>query len=190
MTTTEVEVRPIPGFPEYLASSDGSIYGTARNTTRGGKLSPWPQQGGRNLVVVLSINGARYTQRVRRLIAVTFLGEQPPGTALVNLDDDPANNAVDNLAYRPTKASQVGPHNRDKTHCPKNHPLSGDNLASWGPSRRCRTCLSEQRRNGKKPPRKTHCPKNHPFTADNTYLIRGRPRCRRCVADRKAARES
>ena len=32
--------------------------------------------------------------------------------------------------------------NRAKTHCPKGHPLSGDNLLSWSDGRRrCRACM-------------------------------------------------
>lgn len=43
-----------------------------------------------------------------------------------------------------------GQHQRDKTHCPKGHPLSGDNLLTernrcGGICRRCATCRKAQR---------------------------------------------
>ena len=41
--------------------------------------------------------------------------------------------------------------NRNKTHCPKGHPLEGDNVTVWADGkRRCRTCRNEGKK--KKPP--------------------------------------
>lgn len=41
---------------------------------------------------------------------------------------------------------EVGPHNRDKTHCKNGHPLSGDNLKVAERQRVCLTCRRESNR--------------------------------------------
>lgn len=36
----------------------------------------------------------------------------------------------------------AGVHGRFRTHCPKGHPLSSDNVVAYGPHKYCRTCKS------------------------------------------------
>lgn len=73
-----------------------------------------------------------------------------------------------------------GLHHRLKTHCPKGHPYSGDNLYGYmrdgSPRRGCKTCRYEatrKRQESLKKPRlpKTHCPAGHPFNEANTFLL-------------------
>ncbi len=44
----------------------------------------------------------------------------------------------------------VAAQNARKTHCPKNHPLSGGNLRVCGGKRQCRTCSVESQRLGRR----------------------------------------
>jgi hypothetical protein len=38
-------------------------------------------------------------------------------------------------------------HNAEKTHCPRGHPYSGENLVMWRTYRYCRICLRQNQRN-------------------------------------------
>lgn len=73
-----------------------------------------------------------------------------------------------------------------KTHCPRGHPYSGDNLVSNGLVRGCRTCRRRvstlrNRRNGMKPRvLVTHCKRGHPYSGDNLYVHKGDRYCKQC----------
>lgn len=80
-------------------------------------------------------------------------GPIPPGLVLDHLCRVPACVRPDHLEPV-TQAENVrraphlgGAQNRRKTHCPKGHPYSGDNLLRWGDMsrRRCRQCEWERR---------------------------------------------
>lgn len=86
-----------------------------------------------------------------------------------------------------------------KTHCPKGHPYSGDNLfydADGG--RRCRECLHQRniasyRRKHPdsigRPITRTHCPAGHEYTEANTYVDpKGHRHCRTCKNNRRRNR--
>lgn len=108
-----------------------------------------------------------------------------------------ATNAQRGLAGRRT--------NVEKTHCPKGHPYSGDNLivesrpAAGGgvrTNRRCRECARllaldrdyrrrraagmREGRRGPPPGVKTHCVHGHVLDAANTVMYGGRRSCREC----------
>ena len=86
--------------------------------------------------------------------------------------------------------------NKNKTHCPKGHPLKEGNLVLSELKRgrrRCRTCRNaadKKRRNpdGKISPtvlnkQKTHCKNGHPLEGDNllpSYLKRRQRVCKIC----------
>lgn len=89
---------------------------------------------------------------VHQLVARAFIGPCPPGLEVRHKDGNPANNHIDNLEYG-TRADNMqdrlnhgnNPH-RNKTHCPRNHPLEAPNLvirksAKQG-GRTWRSCLA------------------------------------------------
>lgn len=81
-----------------------------------------------------------------------------------------------------------------RTHCPKGHPYSGENLAIKNGTRQCRECTRERDRNR---PRRyaahplakpTHCPKGHEYTESNSLRSPGEGlRCRICRAEKNRA---
>ena len=74
-----------------------------------------------------------------------------------------------------------------RTHCPKGHPYSGDNLyVDPKGHRRCRACAADGRvRHGTPNAAKTHCPKGHPYEGNNLYTTpSGHRRCRTCNRER------
>lgn len=85
--------------------------------------------------------------------------------------------------------------NARKTHCPKGHPYSGDNLLNTSSGRQCRECgrvRSRERARAKYGyvPRPsdpaTHCRAGHAMSGDNLYIDpRGHKHCRRCKQESK-----
>lgn len=81
-----------------------------------------------------------------------------------------------------------GWHNLAKTHCPKGHPLSGENLYSYRNQRHCKKCNSDRSKAKSKHVEyshgrfRTHCLKGHEFTAENVYITpkSGRRQCVTC----------
>lgn len=80
-----------------------------------------------------------------------------------------------------------------KTHCPKGHPYSGDNLYVIPKTgkRTCRACMREareryearireERGTGLPFAERTHCPQGHPYDEENTYMHHGQRHCRAC----------
>ncbi len=91
----------------------------------------------------------------------------------------------------------------ERTHCPKGHELSGDNLYEYMGAKQCKTCHNvnsakyyEGRLSPRAVPRppkppKTHCKNGHPWTPENlyTYLRDGQQAqicgiCRKIAGDR------
>lgn len=82
-----------------------------------------------------------------------------------------------------------------KTHCPKGHPLSGDNLIinSKG-ARVCKTCQRDAQKAWREANRpawrrsegmiKPFCINGHAMTPENTYTYNGKNSCRICILDR------
>jgi len=98
------ELRPVPDWSGYFASSDGHI--SSQKTSRVlRKLSP-SRGGGANrdyLYVTLCRPGEKKRLGVHQIVAATFIAlpENPTGKPLVvrHLDNNPNNNAFSNLAW-------------------------------------------------------------------------------------------
>jgi hypothetical protein len=78
-----------------------------------------------------------------------------------------------------------------RTHCPRGHPYSGENLyiPPSGKGRRCRICAAEndlrlRPRSGERrgPKHKTHCKRGHELSGANVYTPPGAPEFRQCRA--------
>jgi hypothetical protein len=86
-----------------------------------------------------------------------------------------------------------GSFERAKTHCPKGHPYSGDNLVDRADgSRSCRACAKARSLAKRKVgwihynAAKTHCSKGHPFSGDNLYIPpSGKRMCKACRTEGK-----
>ena len=85
------------------------------------------------------------------LVLLAFSGPRNDGLQTRHMDGNPANNTLSNLRYGTAKQNiqdQLvhGTHSTaSNTHCPSNHPYSGENLyVSPRGERRCRTCARDQ----------------------------------------------
>lgn len=97
------ELTPIPGFSRYYATSDGSIY------NRNKKLKPRLHNGYEVLCIYSDIAKKTRNVRVHRLIAITFIGQQPSPKHQINHKDcNKLNNNASNLEWlTPTENMQA-----------------------------------------------------------------------------------
>lgn len=89
---TGTEWRPVPSEPGYWASSLGQIKGPS-----GRVLRSVPKGHGH---LYVTANGNR-SRAVHQLVAEAFIGPKPdePNMVVLHADDDPTNNAPDNLSW-------------------------------------------------------------------------------------------
>lgn len=85
--------KPAHNFPNYCSSSEGEI----KNIRTQRIQKPTPNKNG-CLKVSLYKDRKRYTAKVHRVIAESFLGEHP-GMDVRHKDNDRSNNRPDNLEW-------------------------------------------------------------------------------------------
>lgn len=151
--------RPIPGWDAYEASDLGRVrsldriikFKDGRNAhVKGRLLSLRLHVGTPYRRVGLLQDGRSQRKYVHQLVMMAFVGEAPAGQEVRHLDGNSTNNRLSNLKYG-TKSEnnfdQVthGTHaEANRTHCPKGHPYSGENLYVCPKGRRnCRACKRE-----------------------------------------------
>lgn len=154
------ELRPIPGFPGYLASDDGTIWTQklkGGNNRAAGRLSstPRPLKTHQNkdgyLRVCFDLNGRVFTRFVHCLILETFVGPAPDGTEACHYPDPTrTNNALNNLRWD-TRLENVHDRYRDRPEaaekeCKRCHVIKPigdfyrDRRASDGLHTECKPC--------------------------------------------------
>ena len=90
-----METRTIPGFPYYIATSEGTIFGK-----KGTLLPGWIDPAKGYLVLrVKPSGGGRKPMRIHALVALAFHGPKPSGAHVRHLDGNKLNNCPSNLAY-------------------------------------------------------------------------------------------
>lgn len=151
--------RPIDGYEGYYEVSDqGRVRSLDRQVLgprgdyinlRGRLMTPVAQASG-HLNVNLSKSNVQKSYRVHRLVLLAF-GPPIPGSEyqVMHIDDDPTNNHVKNLRWGTCTDNMrdmcsKGRHRGQvRTHCPRGHELTGNNLVSCELARgrrKCRAC--------------------------------------------------
>lgn len=151
---------PILGYGGYYEVSDlGRVRALARVVTysTGGKRSyPGrilvPFMGPRGYwLVAVSYRSKTSLPAVHSLVAKAFHGPRPEGLECRHLDGDRDNNRVSNLqwgTHSENRLDQIAhgtDTKRNRTHCPRGHPLQEPNLClrQWENGRRaCRSCAA------------------------------------------------
>lgn len=106
----EVEIRPIPGFPDYTISTDGRVFCSIKYGP-GGVNKPrmaiprevvgcHKKSCGGVRVVLRNPDGTKTGRLVDRLVLEAFVGHQPEGWDAFHRDDDKLNNRLANLEWR------------------------------------------------------------------------------------------
>lgn len=109
---------PIPGMDGYEAHPSGSIRSIDRAINIGGKRKHIRMSKGTIMSPCRSSSGymtihsprSNRTVHVHRLIAATFLGEQPRGMMCDHIDGNTLNNAASNLRYVSPRVNSLNNH--------------------------------------------------------------------------------
>lgn len=124
------EWRPIPSCPGYEASNLGRVRSVAFGTPR--VLRPTPMKRG-NYPAFSARNGTRRTIKVHVAVLEAFRGPKGPGQVCRHLNDNPADNRIDNLAWGSPSENgldvvRLGAHHlATKTHCHRGHAFDAEN---------------------------------------------------------------
>lgn len=202
---------PIPGFEaRYEASDAGLIRSLDRviKTKRGSRrlkgriLKPGKLGNTNHRHVVLE---GRVDRTVHSLVLEAFVGPCPPGMEARHRDDDPTNNALENLVWGSRSQNSDDAIRNDRhfhaglTHCKRGHELtpentqqhSGDNSRS-GNRRTCLACRRERQaiyQAGGRVVPEGFCPNGHPKTPENRITNGpGRTRCKPCATESRRLR--
>lgn len=124
---------PVPGACRYEASSEGRVRkadthvllaSSRRNKSANSYLCVW----------IILDDGTKKRAFVHHLVLESFVGPRPSNQEALHADDVKSNNSLSNLRWGTRKENVAdrlrngNDQNLRKTHCPRNHPLSGDNL--------------------------------------------------------------
>ena len=149
--------------PRHDGVYEASNLGRVRSRTRivhtvdgrnirfnGRVLSPGKDKQG-YLSLSLYEKGKQKRYGVHKLVFEAFNGLVPDGLQIDHIDNDKSNNHLENLRLVTPKENCHARVHRDKTqnngrskitHCPRGHPLQGDNLIPYSLKRGQRTCLA------------------------------------------------
>ena len=104
----------------------------------------------RYMTVKLQLKERSELHYVHRIVLEAFVGPCPPGMEACHgvggqLDNRLSNLRWDTLSQNGLDTVRHGNHfQKNKTHCKRNHPLSGNNLRMEGTFRRCKACITER----------------------------------------------
>lgn len=93
-----IQVRQIPGYPEYAATNDGRILKVKRNGFK--FITPRDNGTGYVIVHVRDLNGKNVIRKVHRLMALAFIGPQPsPKHEVCHINGRRDDNRIENLKW-------------------------------------------------------------------------------------------
>lgn len=117
-----------------------------------GKLLSVQRYGSGHFYAVLCRSNQDFHIRIHHLVLEAFVGPRPEGALGLHRDDNPNNNAVENLYWgtysdnQYDKVNNGNHHNANKTRCPRNHEYTEANTIRWRDgARRCRACREGRR---------------------------------------------
>ena len=93
-------IKEVPNFPMYYATECGRVISKHQGRLKfiNGKID---KDGYRNLI--LYNEGKKFYYKNSRVIIITFKGDRPEGNIIRNIDGNPINDAIYNLAYSTQK---------------------------------------------------------------------------------------
>lgn len=161
---TDGEVfRPIPGWEgHYEVSNKGRVKSLRRTVPHGRSgtitkseriMRPASHKSSGHEYVNLKFDGHKERRYVHELVLTTFVGERPKGYECRHLNDDPHNNALENLAWGTRSENGLDRtrngrnYLRNKTHCIRGHAFDELNtIYTKAGHRKCRTCAKIRQR--------------------------------------------
>lgn len=163
-TLFDIEIwKPVLGYAgSYEVSSFGRVrslprLNAAHQRIKGRIMKPTPRRR-RYLAVPLSSGGTVRKMSVHRLVLEAFAGPCPEGMEVDHIDNDPANNRLDNLRYltpaqnmarqklfgtsHADRVASGTDHQTSKDRCNRGHLLEFPNLVVSKAKRGRRACLA------------------------------------------------
>lgn len=152
MNSTQVERwRPVLGFEGIYEVSN---IGRVRSVKTGKMRKLGTKDGSNHKQVTLSKDGKKKVRYVHRLVLESFAGECPKGKEACHLNGVADDNRIENL-YWGTRKENVADMKRHgtngysrRTHCPRGHELSGENLRPYMLKKGHRACIACHRAYG------------------------------------------
>ena len=111
MFAEEIEVKAIPGFPNYAISRDGRVWSKPRKDTinrkvKGRWLKPGINGNG-YWGVVLAVGLQSHSCTIHRLLLETYVGPCPTGMECRHLNSIRTDNQIENLAWGTKSENQM-----------------------------------------------------------------------------------
>ena len=130
--------REVPGHPGYIVSDLGRLARLLQvEPTGSSKYSR---------VNILNAAGKAVVRLVHQLVLEAFVGPRPKGALVRHLNDEPADNRLENLRWGSPKENTEDAFRNGgrklKEVCPLGHKIEGPNLQAKG--RRCKACNQER----------------------------------------------
>src|SRR5699024_4528685 len=142
--------KPVVGYEGlYEVSNTGKVW----SIRRGRVLRPRKKSDG-HLRVGLWKAGKGKEKYVHRLVLEVFVAPCPEGMECLHIDGNPENNRVDNLRWGTRGENMLDRvrhgrhHNANKTHCPRGHELTPENIPEYWKGEGHRNCLACSRARG------------------------------------------
>lgn len=155
--SSDEEWRPVLGYEgRYEVSSLGRVRSLDRIATRrngssyrvrGIIRSQYRTRTG-HLIVGLTSDRGRRTEKVHRLVCIAFHGLPEEGQEVCHGNDNPEDNRASNLRWGTRSENRIDrvlnskDHNSNKTHCTRGHELREPNLRKSSLEEGRRGCLS------------------------------------------------
>lgn len=103
MKPRKLDVKNIPGFPDYAITRDGRVWSKPRTTSHGHKrkgrwLKPNIMADG-YVHITLNLNKKSYVVKIHRLVLEAFMGSCPPGMEARHLNGLRGDNKLGNLCW-------------------------------------------------------------------------------------------
>jgi hypothetical protein len=114
------QVKPIPGFPDYFADTDGNIWsqkpiGNSHSKPDTPRLMKVCIDTHGYRAVTLWRNRKPHQRNNYRLVMLTFVGERPDGMWICHGEKGQLNDSLENLSYGTPKKNQCDDKLRDGT---------------------------------------------------------------------------
>lgn len=129
LETIDSKAKPIPGFPKYFASKDGTIWSKHRVPNVGSglarRMSPQRVQGGYLALRLIREDGTTFGINIHRLVLLAWLGAPPKGKPYgCHKDGDNKNCHLGNLRWDNAAGNAEDARQHGTMSVGSSHPIS------------------------------------------------------------------
>ena len=119
-----VEFRSVPGFPDYAAGSDGSVW-SYRKGSRWKRMVGFPRKiDGRRRFKLRTANGEPMKMNGAAIVLLAFVGPRPPRGEACHNDGDCTNDSLKNLRWDSSLENKADMKRHGTRLCGQRHPMA------------------------------------------------------------------